>query len=85
LIYATHQQVAFQFNPSFKQSSGDAEPFGIERFPANGFSGAAVPVGGIALVAFLAMQVGVYPGTLRAFVLLSGFVGLLPIAFGIPP
>jgi hypothetical protein len=31
------------------------------------------------------MQVGVYPRTLRAFVLLSRFVGSGPIAFGIPP
>ena len=38
-----------------------------------------------ALIAFLAMQVGVHPRTIGAFVLLSGFVGSRPIAIGIPP
>src|ERR1035437_2062667 len=33
----------------------------------------------------LAMEVGVGPRTLGAFVLLSRFVSLLPIALGIPP
>jgi hypothetical protein len=39
----------------------------------------------VALIAFLAMQVGVCPRTLDAFALLGGFVRSLPIALGIPP
>jgi hypothetical protein len=37
------------------------------------------------VIAFLAMQVSVDPRPLGSFVLLSGFVGPIPIAFGIPP
>jgi hypothetical protein len=40
---------------------------------------------GVVLIAFFAMQVGVHPRTLGAFVLLSGFVGPSPITLGIPP
>lgn len=35
-----------------------AKPFRIERFFANGLARPAIPVGGVALVAFLAMEVG---------------------------
>jgi hypothetical protein len=68
-----------------QQLSRDAEPFRIEWFSANGLTCATIPVGGIALIAFLAMKVGVHPRTIGSFVLLGRFVGLRPIAFGIPP
>jgi hypothetical protein len=63
----------------------DAEPFRIQWFPANWFSRPAIPVRRIAQIALLAMQVGVKPTTLGAFVLLSRFVSPLPIALGIQP
>ena len=44
-----------------------------------------IPVGCVVLIAFLAVQVGVHPRTLGAFVLLSRFVGPSPITLGIPP
>jgi len=44
-----------------------------------------VPVSGVALIAFLAVQVGVNPRTLDALVLLRGFVRSFPIALAIPP
>jgi hypothetical protein len=31
------------------------------------------------------MQVGVDPGTFRAFIFLSGFMSTSPVALGIPP
>jgi hypothetical protein len=68
-----------------QQISHDGEPFGIEWFLANGFACPTVPVRGVVLIAFLAMQVGVNPRPLDAFVLLSRFVGLLPVTLGIPP
>jgi hypothetical protein len=68
-----------------KQTFDNAEPFPVEWFSANGFARSAIPIGGVALIAFLAMQVGVYPRSLDAFVLLCGFVRPRPIAFGIPP
>ena len=39
----------------------------------------------VALIAFLAMQVGVHPRALRTLILLSGFVCPRPIALRIPP
>jgi len=44
-----------------------------------------LPVRRVALVAFLAVKIGMYPRTLDAFVLLSGFVRSCPIALAIPP
>jgi hypothetical protein len=65
--------------------SRDVEPFRIEWLSASRLSRPTIPISGVALIAFLAMQVGVHPRTLGAFVLLSRFVGLFPITFGIPP
>ena len=72
-------------SPSHKQRHNDAEPFSVERFPANWFACSAVPVGCIALVALLAMQISMNPRTVNFFVLLGGFVRSLPIALAIPP
>jgi hypothetical protein len=68
-----------------QQSSHDAEPFCIERLYAHGLTSPTVPVCRVALIAFFAMQVGMYPRALHAFVLLGRFVCSRPIAFGIPP
>ena len=68
-----------------KQCRHDAQPFSIQRLPASGLSRPTIPIFCIALIAFFAMQVGVNPRTFDTFVLLSGFVRRLPIAFGIPP
>ena len=37
------------------------------------------------MVAFLAMQIGVYPRTVAALILLSGLVGANPVTLCIPP
>ena len=63
----------------------NAEPFRFQRFPAHGLARPVVPIGCIALIAFLAMQVGVNPRSLDAFVLLGGLVRPLPVALAIPP
>jgi hypothetical protein len=68
-----------------QQISHDAQPFGVQWVPANGLASPTVPIFCIALIAFLAMQVGVHPRTLGALVLLGRFVRSLPIAFAIPP
>jgi hypothetical protein len=67
-----------------QQRIHDGEPLRFEGLPANGLACATVPVGGIALIAFLTVQVSVNPRAI-AFVLLGRFVCSRPIAFGIPP
>jgi hypothetical protein len=68
-----------------KQCLDDIDPLRIERVSANGLACPAVPVGGIARIAFLAMQVGMHPRSLDTLVLLSGFVRSRPITLAIPP
>jgi hypothetical protein len=68
-----------------QQSSHDADPGRIERFPANGLARPVVPIRCVALIAFFAVQVGMHPRTLNVFVLLRGLVRPVPIALGIPP
>ena len=70
---------------SAKQTFDNAEPFPVERLPALGFTSPTIPVGGVALVALLTVQIGVYPRSLDAFILLRGLVRPRPIALGIPP
>jgi hypothetical protein len=70
---------------SSQQRSNDAQPLRIERLAAHGLTCPPLPIGGITLIAFLAVQVGMHPRTVTPFVLLGGFVRLLPIAFAIPP
>jgi hypothetical protein len=48
------------------------------RLSAHGFASPVVPIGGVTRVALLPVQVGVYPRSLDAFVLLRGFVRPLP-------
>ena len=69
----------------FQQSSQDAEPFGIEWLSANGLAYTTIPIGCVALIAFLAVKVGMHPRTLASFILLSRLVGSRPIVLGIPP
>jgi hypothetical protein len=68
-----------------QQSFHNAEPFRIEWFSAYRLSRPTVPIGRVALIAFFAMQVGVHPRTIGAFVLLGGFVRSRPVAFAIRP
>jgi len=53
--------------------------------PANRLACSTVPIRSVALIAFLAMQVGMDPRTLATFVLLGGFVRSRPIALRVPP
>src|ERR1700727_3430442 len=69
----------------FQQSFHDAEPFRVQRLPANGLPRSTVPIGCVTLIALSAMQVGVHPRALRSFVLLRRFVSPRPIALGLPP
>jgi hypothetical protein len=58
----------------------NAEPFPVERLPAYGLTRPAIPVGSVALIAFLAVEIRVNPRSLDAFVLLRGVVRLFPVA-----
>jgi hypothetical protein len=60
-------------------------PIRIQWLSANRLRRPTVPVGCVALIVFLPMQIGVDPRTLGAFVLQSRFVSLRPIALRIPP
>lgn len=62
-----------------------AEPPPIKRLPANWLASPTVPVRCVALIAFLAVQVGVNPRSVDTFILLRGFVRPCPIAFPIRP
>jgi hypothetical protein len=68
-----------------EQRLRDAYPLRIERLPANWLARPAVLIRCVALVAFLAMEVGMHPRAILAFVVLRGFVRPRPIALGIPP
>ena len=68
-----------------QQSFHDAEPFRIEWLPANRLASPTIPVGGVVLIAFLPVEVGMHPRTVVTFVPLGRFVGMSPIALGIPP
>src|SRR5271166_5172709 len=68
-----------------EQRTGDRLPFLVERRPADRLAGATVPIGGVAGVAFLAMQIGVDPIALPALVSLCGFVRAVPIAARVKP
>jgi hypothetical protein len=60
-------------------------PFDIEWLLAHRLPRSTIPIVRVVLIAFFAMQVGVHPRTLRAFVFLSRFMRLFPIPLGIPP
>src|ERR1700675_1865511 len=70
---------------SLQHRIDDAQPLRIERLPAHRLASPAVPVCGIPLIAFLAMQVGMHPRTVLPFILLCGFVCSLPVALASPP
>src|SRR5688572_2917457 len=60
-------------------------PFRVERQGRRGGAGAAVPVFGVRLVAFLAMQVGMDMRAISVVALLRALMRLVPVAPGIPP
>jgi hypothetical protein len=68
-----------------QQPFGNRLPFRVERPSANGLARPAVPVSGVALIAFFAMQICVHPRSVLSFVLLCGFVRPLPIALCVKP
>jgi hypothetical protein len=68
-----------------QQRFEDAKPFRIQRLPTNGLASPAVPVSGVALIAFLAMQIRVNSRSLDTLVRLGGFMRPFPIALAIPP
>src|ERR1700758_1375709 len=68
-----------------QQAFHNTKPFRMQRLPADGLACPVVPIGCVALIALLTVQVSVNPRAVLAFVLLCGFVCPLPIALAIPP
>src|SRR5580698_7002280 len=68
-----------------QQGFNDRRPLLLERISCRRLPGPPVPVAGVGGVALFAVQISMDPGACRSFVLLCRFVGLVPIAFGIPP
>ena len=60
-------------------------PFGGEGAGGGGLAGSAVPVGGVAGVTLLPVEVGVDPGAVGGVDVLGGFVGCGPVALGVVP
>ncbi len=67
-----------------QQRGGDLRPFLLERRARHRFASAAIPIGGVAGVALLAMQIGVHPVALAALVGLRQFMRAVPVALARP-
>ena len=70
---------------TFKQCLGDRRPFLVERSLADRLARAAIPIGGVAGVALLAMQIGVHPVARPALVGLRRFMRAVPIPSRVEP
>src|SRR5207237_71074 len=57
----------------------------FKRILCHGLAGLAIPIAGIAEVAFDAVQIGVHPGGVAAVVVLDDLVSLVPVTLGGPP
>lgn len=60
-------------------------PFLNQRAGEDGFTSLAVPVAGVAEVAFFAVEIGMHPGAERRVVFLGTVVSSLPVAVGVVP
>ena len=72
-------------NTRAEQRGRDRVPLGLERAGRDRLAGGAVPVAGIGQIALDAVQIGVHPGGVRAFVVHDDLVRLVPVALGGPP
>ena len=68
-----------------EQRQRDTFPFLRERSAGRGPFRTPVPIAGVAVVAFLAMQVGMYPGARGVVFLLHDVVRLVPLVLRIMP
>src|SRR5579859_1128346 len=68
-----------------KQRLRNLLPFRLLRFLADWLARSSIPIGCVGGVSFFAMQVGVNPRAVWAFVLLGGLVSARPVAFCVPP
>src|SRR5262249_18234949 len=68
-----------------KQVERDAPPLEVERVGRDRLTGAFVPVGGVAEIAFLAMQVRMHPGGVRILDVLGEMMRSVPFAARIVP
>src|SRR5712671_6992532 len=71
--------------PAVEQRARDRIPFRLERAVGGGLPGLSVPIGGVAGVAFEAVQIGVHPGGVAAVLVHDELVRLVPVALARPP
>src|SRR5438477_7395138 len=74
------------YNPNrLQHGAGDLLPFLLQGRGRRVLAGALVPAGGIRLVAFDPVQIGVRPGPRRVMRILAAAMRLVPVALGLPP
>src|SRR5437762_13559286 len=74
------------YNPNrLQHGAGDLLPFLLQGRGRRVLAGALVPAGGIRLVAFDPVQIGVRPGPRRVIRILTAAMRLMPAALGLPP
>src|ERR1700709_1888428 len=71
--------------PAVEQRARDRVPFRVERAIDDGLPGRAVPIGGVARVAFETVQIGMHPGGVAAVLVHDELVRLVPVALAGPP
>src|SRR5438067_10406293 len=74
------------YNPNrLQHGAGDLLPLLLQGRGRRVLAGALVPAGGIRLVAFDPVQIGVRPGPRRVMRGLAAAMRLMPVALGLPP
>src|SRR6266852_894160 len=63
----------------------NCHPLRFEGACRHRFAGASIPIGGVGLVAFLTMQIGVDPSARPVLLLLGALVGRVPVSLGVVP
>src|SRR5712671_839831 len=71
--------------PRLQHGAGDLLPLLLQGRGRRVLAGALVPAGGIRLVAFDPVQIGVRPGPRRVMRILAAAMRLVPVALGLPP
>ena len=68
-----------------QQFFSNAQPFRIKRSGEHRLGRPLVPISRVAVIAFLAMEIGMNPRPVAALDLLSRFVAACPFALSVPP
>ena len=74
-----------RWSPLRQQRPRNRLPFRLERLPAERLARAAVPIGGVAGVAFFPVQIGMHPIAVAALVVLREVMRAVEIAVRVMP